>query len=212
MRARELKVYESFLRVRVFVTGLPSTDTAAFRNALGALTREIDMLGRHAATQEWAPMTTRADVARQQDLIDRLLREHMAMIVTITRAQMDPTSPVELASMFRMPRGRVSVSRALLLSDTMMRMAEPFSDLLIASGMPRDWLARFDAARTALEATTTRRASTVIARTTATKGVEVALGRGRLAVDRLDALLRAAHGRDEGIMMAWRGVKRVHAV
>jgi hypothetical protein len=211
MRARELRVYESFRRIRVFITGLRSTDTRAFRLALGALNREIDMLARHAVTQEWAPATTREEVARQKDLVDRLLREHMAPLVTTARAQMDPSSDVALRSAFRMPRGGVSVHRALLLSDTMMRIAEPFSDLFIAEGLPRDWLARFEAARSALEATTVRRAGTVVARSTATQGVATALRRGRLAVNRLDALMRSAHRRDEGILKAWRGAKRVHA-
>jgi len=210
MRARQWKTFESLLRVRESLTHMAPRGDATFGNALGALDAAIDTLHRLAATQHSAPASTRAEAARQKDLIDRLLRDHMAPIVAITRSLTGPGRDAALATMFRMPRGRVTVLRALVLSDVMMLTAQPFSDLLVAEGMPPDWLTRFAATREELERTRPRRANASRAKTEATAGIDAALRRGRLAVARLDALMRAAYRRDDSILIAWRRTKRVH--
>ena len=210
MRARQWRSFDSLVRVRVFLTELAPRGRLSFDDALGKLDEAIATLREFAANQYSAPVLTREEAARQRALIRRILRDHMAPIVTITRSQMEPGKDPALPTMFRMPRGRVTVVRAIVISDAMMVQAAPLSDLLIAEGMPSDWLARFKAARDALVRSQPRRARASITGSTATAGIEVALRRGRLALARLDALMRATYRRDEAMLAAWRQVKRVH--
>ncbi|MCC7002157.1 MAG: hypothetical protein IT357_08385 [Gemmatimonadaceae bacterium] len=209
MRARQWRSFDSLVRVRVFLTELVPRGTLSFGHALGKLDEAIATLRGFAANQYSAPARTRAEAARQKDLISRLLVDHMAPIVTITRSQMEPEKDPALPTMFRMPRGRVTVVRAIVISDAMMVQAAPLSDLLIAEGMPPDWLARFKEARDALVASQPRRAKASITGRTATAGIEVALRRGRLALGRLDALMRATYHGDDAMLAAWRQAKRV---
>lgn len=209
MRARQWRSFESLVRVRVFLTELSPRGKLSFDHALGKLDEAIATLRGFAANQYTAPARTREEAARQKELISRLLVDHMAPIVTITRSQMGPGKDAALPTMFRMPRGRVTVVRAIVVSDAMMVQAAPLSDLLIAEGMPPDWLARFKAARDALVRSQPRRARASITGSAATAGIEVALRRGRLALGRLDALMRATYRRDEAMLAAWRQVKRV---
>jgi hypothetical protein len=209
MRARQWRSFESLVRVRVFLTELAPRGTLSFDHALGKLDEAIATLRGFAASQYTAPAQTRAEAARQKELISKLLLDHMAPIVTITRSQMEPGKDPALPTMFRMPRGRVTVVRAIVIADAMMVQAAPFSDLLIAEGMPPDWLARFKAARDALVQSQPRRARASITGKSATAGIEVALRRGRLALGRLDALVRATYRRDEAMLAAWRQAKRV---
>lgn len=209
MRARQWRSFESLVRARVFVRELAPQGRLSFDDALGKLDEAIATLRALAASQYATPARTRAEVARQKDLISRLLVDHMAPIVTITRAQIEPGQDAVLPTMFRMPRGRVTVVRAIVLSDVMMEMAEPWSDLLIAHGMPRDWRARFKATRDALAQSQPQRARIAIAGRGATAEVEVALRRGRLALSRVDALMRATYAREHPILLSWRQAKRV---
>lgn len=210
MRARQWRSFDSLVRVRVFLTELAPRGRLSFDDALGKLDEAIATLRDFAANQYSAPVQTRDEAARQKELISRILRDHMAPIVTITRAQMEPGKDPALPAMFRMPRGRVTVVRAIVISDAMMVQAAPLSDLLIAKGMPPDWLAEFKAARDALVHSQPRRARASITGKRATAGIEVALRRGRLALGRLDALMRATYQGDDAMMAAWRQAKRVH--
>lgn len=209
MRARQWRSFDSLVRVRVFITEVAPRGRLSFDHALGKLDEAIATLRGFAANQYSAPALTRAEAALQKELIRRLLVDHMAQIVTITRSQMGPGKDVALQSMFRMPRGRVTVVRAIVLSDAMMVQAAPLSDLLIAEGMPPDWLARFKEARDALVHSQPRRARASMTGSTATAGIEVALKRGRLALGRLDALMRATYRRGDPVLAAWRQAKRV---
>lgn len=202
-------MFESLVRVRVFLRELAPRGPLSFDHALGKLDEAIATLRGFAANQHSAPVRTREEAARQKELISRLLVDHLAPIVTITRSQMGPGQDVALQTMFRMPRGRVTMLRAIVLADAMMVQAAPLSDLLIAEGMLPDWLARFKEARDALVRSQPQRARASITGKTATAGIEVALKRGRLALARLDALMRATYRRDDAMLASWRQVKRV---
>ena len=80
----------------------------------------------------------------------------------------------------------------------------------IANGLPADFLARFTSARNELEATQSGRATLVGTHVGARAGMQVQIRRGRGALDRLDAVVRAAFDGDEETLAKWRNAKRVH--
>lgn len=71
-------------------------------------------------------------------------------------------------------------------------------------------LTQLQAARDTLERIMGERATQIGTHVAAQAGLEVQLRRGRRAVERLDALVRASFRGNEMTLGAWRVVKRVH--
>ncbi|MBK7908653.1 MAG: hypothetical protein IPJ78_19180 [Gemmatimonadetes bacterium] len=74
---------------------------------------------------------------------------------------------------------------------------------------PADFLAQFANARAALQQVTTERTVQRGAHKSARAIMPVQLVRGRRAVERMDAIVRASYAREPGVLAAWRSAKRV---
>ena len=180
-----------------------------YRGAQEVLDEVLPRAFAHAGSQLAGPALHRGVVRRQRQLMGRLRDRHMRPLVTVARAQIEPDSDVRLPAAFRMPSARLGVTRLLQACDGMMEAAVPFEAALIAHGLPADFLVRFLEARDELERTRTRRAECTSSHIGARMGLAVELRRGRRAVDRLDAVVRAAFEDDEAVLTAWRSAKRV---
>jgi hypothetical protein len=134
----------------------------------------------------------------------------MRPIVTTARAHIEPGADVRVPVALRMPNVPLSATRMLAACDGMIEAARQFEAVLVAEGLPVDFLAQFADARDALARGMERRATHVGTHIAARAGLKVQLRRGRLAVDRLDAIVRASFRGDEMTLAVWRGTKRVH--
>jgi len=211
MFAKQKQVLDSFVRVREFVDAHPVVGGRLRADPAREMFDDALRRARaHAGTQEGAPGLGRAELLRQQWLVRCLKDDYMRPIVTIARAQIDPGSNVGLRAALRMPASRLSVQHMLQACDAMIETARPFEALLIAHGMPVDFLARFKSACDELAQGMGTRAGLTTAHVMARKGLQVELSRARLAVDRLDAVVRAAFRGEEALLKAWRAAKRVH--
>lgn len=210
MNAKQEQVLGSFVRVRSFLDATPLTGMIDAARAREMLDDALQRAREHVATQEAAPASGRAALRRQQDIVERIKDEHMRPMVTIARSQMEPGADVGLSAGLRMPTGKLGLQELLQWCDGMLEMVRPFEALFIAGGMPADFLARFAAAREELVRSMHTRARLTTAHVAARKGLQVELRRARLAVDRLDALVRACYRRDEAVLSVWRSTKRVH--
>jgi hypothetical protein len=210
MQTKQKQVWESFFRVRAILAAHPPSGSQAFGVAMRVFDAVLARLREHGATQSSALALRRAESARLEQLIRRLRDRHMRPIVTTARAELDAGSDVRLPEALRMPATKLGVTRMLQASDGMIEAATPFSATLIARGLPVDFLQRFRLARNELELSAARHATLHGAYLAAGKGLQVELRRGRLEVDRLDALLRASFEGDEAVLAAWRAAKRVH--
>ena len=94
----------------------------------------------------------------------------------------------------------------------MIEAARQFEAVFVANGLPADFLAQFAAARNELERLTGGRATQVCTHVAARTGLQVQMRRGRRAVDRLDAIVRASFRGDDVVLTTWRAAKRVHQV
>ena len=74
----------------------------------------------------------------------------------------------------------------------MIEAARPFEAVLLANGLPAEFPAEFASARDALERVTGSRATQISTHVAARAGLQVQLLRGRRAVERLDAIVRAS--------------------
>lgn len=210
MYATQKQVLESFVRVRAFLEAHPATGRLTYAAAQSMLDDALQPIRTYAGQQVSGRVLSRSELARQQQLIRRLRDEHMRPIVTIARAQIEPESDAGLPAAFRLPRFTWVVTKVLQASDGMIEVARSFEAVFLAQGMPPDFLARFQEARDELARVFAARAALIGTHVGARAGLPVELRRGRRAVDRLDAVVRAAYGGDEAMLAAWRAAKRVH--
>ena len=209
METRQRRVLDSFERVRTFLAEHPASGTLTYASAREMLEDVITRLRALASTQYLGRAQSRAETRRQADRADALLSEFIRPIVTIARAQLEPTSDVGLPAGLRMPKLPLNPSQLRTVCDGMMEAAREHEALLIANGLPADFLAQFATACVALDRCTNGRAAQRDAHVAARKGLAVQLQRGRRAVERLDAIVRAAFRRDSATLGAWRVAKRL---
>lgn len=211
MKSDQKQSLESFVRVRGFLDAHPVPGPLSYGDALVTLDDAMARIRTYAGTQLTGRDLGRGEVRRQQQLIQQLLDRHMRPIVTVAKAQIEPGSDVRMPAALRMPRNGIGVTRVLQASDGMIEAARPFEATLIAHGLPADFLARFTAARDALEQQSGGRVAHLTAHVAARAGLAVQFRRGRRAVARLDAIVRASFD-DEATLASWRAARRVRAV
>lgn len=210
MYAKQKQTLDSFVRIRAFTEAHPATGLLTYGRALEMFDDAHEQCRRHAATQVSGRALSRGAQRQERELVARIMDRHMRPIVTIALAQVDPDSDVRLPAAFRMPKASLGATKMLARCDAMIEMAGEFEAVMIEEGLPADFVAQFAAARAELAASTERRATLRDAHVGARHGLPVALRRARLAVNRLDAVVRVAFSGDETVLAAWRTLKRVH--
>ena len=208
METRQRQVLDAFERVRTFLDEHPASGVLTYASAQEMLDDVITRLRALASTQYRGRAESRAETRRQADQVELLVDQHIRPIVTIARAQIEPTSDVGLPAGLRMPKLPLNASQLLTVCDAMMEAARTNEAVFIANGLPADFLAQFASARRVLDRLTSGRTAQRGAHVAARKGLDVQLRRGRRAVERLDAIVRAAFRRDPATLGAWRGAKR----
>ena len=209
METRQRQVVEAFQRVRTFLDEHPAKGTLSYTSALAMLDDVIEKVRSLASMEYRGREVSRAETRRQAEQLQVLVDEHIRPIVTIARAQIESQSDVGLPAGLRMPSLPLNPSKAVTVCDGMLEAARPHEVLFVANGLPADFLAQFANARNELERLTGGRATQVGAHKAARSGLPVQMVRGRRAVERVDAIVRASYRRDPGVLGAWRSAKRV---
>ena len=210
MNQRQQQLMDSLVRVRAFLDAHPLAGMVNASSARQMLDEVEQRVRACAGAQHTGLDSSRMEVRRQEDLIAQLLDQFIRPIVTIARAQLEPESDVGLPAGLRMPKLPIGPTRVLAMCDGMIASARPHEAVFIANGMPADFLERFATARNALERVMVGRATQVGVHVAARAGLEVQLRRGRRALDRVDAIVRASFRGNEAVLATWRGARRVH--
>ena len=209
MYKRQKQVMDSLVRVRAFLDAHPAAGRLTYASAREMLDDVVQRLRVYAGAQHTGRDTSRMELRRQEDQIALLLDGHIRPIVTIARAQIEPGSDVGLPDGLRMPKLPLGPTKFIAVCDGMIEAARPHEAVFVANGLPADFLAQFASARTALERVMGGRATQVGTHVAARAGLQVQLRRGRRAVERLDAIVRASFRGDVAILTYWHGAKRV---
>lgn len=209
MEKRQQQVVESFQRVRAFTEEHPAKGTLSYTSSVAMLDDVLEKVRSLASMEYRGREVSRAETRRQADQLRVLVDEHIRPIVTIARAQIEAQSDVGLPAGLRMPPLPLNPSKAVTVCDGMLEAARPHEVLFVANGLPADFLAQFANARNELERLTSGRTTQVGAHKAARSLLPVQLMRGRRAVERVDAIVRASYRRDPGVLVAWRSAKRV---
>ena len=212
MIAMQKQLLETFVRVQAFTVAHPVTGPLSYGTAPETLNEVVPRIREHASMQ----LTGRARSRAERHVMARLVRQlrvrHMRPIAAIARAQFGSDSNERMPVAIKMPPAGLGVTRVLQACGSMITAARPFEAVFIANGLPADFLARCTAVRDELEAMLSERAAMVGAHVGARAGLAVEIRRGRNAVDRLDAVVKAAFDGDEETLAKWRAAKRVHQV
>ena len=201
---------DSLVRVRSFLDAHPTAGALSYASAREMLDDTIQRLREFAGAQVSGTELSRAEVRRQADQIALIYDRYMRPLVTTARAHLETESDVGLPAALRMPKSNIGPTKVLAACDGMLEAARQFEAVFVANGLPADFLAQFVAARDTLERVMGSRATQIGTHIAARAGLEVQLRRGRRAVDRLDAIVRASFRGDQMTLSAWRVVKRVH--
>jgi len=212
MNRQQKQRMDSFVRVRSFLDANPVKGTLSYTSAREMLEDVVQRTREYAGAQVSGRELSRAEVRRQADQIASIFDRHMRPIVTIAKSQIAPESDVGLPAALRMPRTPIGPTKLLAACDGMIEAARQFEAVFIANGLPADFLAQFASARNALDRVMGERATQIGTHVAARAGLQVQLRRGRRAVERLDAIVRASFRGDAMTLSAWRGAKRVHLV
>lgn len=210
MIAKQKQMLETFVRVRAFVAAHPVTGPLSYGSAPETLDEVVPRVREHAGVQITGRALSSAELRVQAKLVKQLIVRHMRPIAAIARAQIEPEQNERMPAAIKMPRAGIGVTKILQASDGMIAAARPFEAVFIANGLPADFLARFTAVRDELEGMLGNRAALVGTHVGARAGLQLQIRRGRSAIDRLDAVVRAAFDGDVETLAKWRAAKRVH--
>ncbi|MCC7001285.1 MAG: hypothetical protein IT357_03940 [Gemmatimonadaceae bacterium] len=210
MIAQQKQLVETFVRVQAFVVANPVTGPLSYGTAPATLDEVVPLIREHAGVQLTGRALSRAELRVQGKLIKQLFVRHMRPIATIARTQIGPDANDRLPVVIKMPRTGIGVTKILQACDSMIAAARPYEAVFIANGLPADFLARFIAVRNELEGMLGDRAAMVGQHVGARAALAVQIRRGRNAVDRLDAVVKAAFDGDAETLAKWRAAKRVH--
>jgi hypothetical protein len=185
---------------------LPQVADSGARHRLDELVGELD-----GFVTEQAGNTIQAQGATRKlhALRQVLLRDHMAPIVSIARAELAGTP--ELVSIRRLPRGTPSVEKLAAAAEGMAREADLHAAVFIRAGLPHDFVMRLTAAAEAVVDAASQRTLRRGRASGATVGLKGRLAAGRRVVDVLDTFVRTATHDDPALLAHWRSVRAVHA-
>jgi hypothetical protein len=143
----------------------------------------IAVLSGHASDQTGSNLAAQGATLKQRALREALLRDHMAPISRVARADLPVT--VELEP-FKMPQGKPTVERLAAAATGMAKASTPFASVFDSAGLPLDFVAQLKAATDAMLASGTDRMQRRGLRTGATQGLRQKLSTGRRIVHVLD--------------------------
>jgi hypothetical protein len=198
---------ESLRAVQTFLNAhADKLDGVVKTGARQRLSDAIAALSGHATGQTGSHLAAQGATQKKRQLRGALIRDHMAPIARVARA--DLPSTVELRP-FKMPRGRPTAEKLVALATGMGAAAQPFSDVFTSAGLPVDFITQLSEAADALVGTIASRANSRGSRTQATQGLKTSLSEGRRIVHILDAFVQTALVNDPALLANWNLVKRV---
>lgn len=210
MQTAQGSVLESLRAVQSFLDA-NATKLAGVVNtgARQKLDDAIAELSTHTAEQSGSNLAAQGATQKKTALRQVLLRDHMAPIARIAKADLPVT--VELEP-FRMPKGKPSVEKLAALAYGMAKAAEPFTGVFTSAGLPADFVAQLNGAADAMVMAVNDRTQSRGKRGGATTGLKKKLTAGRKIVHVLDAFVKSALQADPALLANWNLVKRVKKV
>ena len=210
MQSRQANMLQSLRAVDAFLTAHADTlGDVVNSGTRKRLAKTISSLETTVADQAGSSVVARGGTQRYRALRQTLIRDHMAPIARMARADLPPTPEVDA---LRMPRPNWSAERLAAAAHGMAEAATPFAPELVAAGLRSDFIDRLTAAADAMVQALSDRAQNRGRLSGATKGLATTLVSARRLVGVIDALVTSTLVDDPALLAHWNGVKRVRRV
>jgi hypothetical protein len=210
MQSRQGNMLQSLRAVEEFLdTNAAALDDVVNTGARRKLATLITALDATVTEQAGSSVVSQGGTRRYHALRTALLRDHMAPIARMARADLPATPEVEA---LRMPKSNWSATRLAAAAHGMAVAAEPFRQRFVDAGLPADFVERLTEAADAMVQSLSDRAQHRGRLSGATKGLQSTLASGRKLVAVIDALVASKLADDPALLANWRKVKRVRRV
>jgi hypothetical protein len=210
MQSRQGNMLQSLRAVEDFLTAHADTlDEVVNSGTRKKLVKTIAELETTVADQAGSSVVAQGGTKRYRALRQALIRDHMAPIARMARADLPPMPEVDA---LRMPRPNWSAERLAAAAHGMAEAATPYSAEFVKAGLRADFIERLTAAADAMVQALSDRAQNRGRLSGATKGLATTLASARRLVDVVDALVKSAVSDDPALLAHWKGVKRVRRV
>jgi hypothetical protein len=197
----------SLVNVRAFLTendaSLPGVNSTGARNKLDTSIQELE---EHVASQTGHALSAKGTTRRQRTLRRELLRDQMAPIALIAKAELTGTPEI---GPLMMPRGKPGTERLVGAAQGMAQAAAPHTAVFVANGLPADFGERLIAKAAELRDSLTTRANSRAKVKGVTLGLHARLVSARRTVHILDAFVRTALKDNPTLLGTWNRIKRV---
>ncbi len=210
MQSRQGNLLQSLRAVEDFLAANAATlDDVVKTGTRKKLAQTIAALESTVAEQAGTSVIAKGGTNRYLALRLALVRDHMAPIARIARAELPPTPEMNA---LRMPKSTWKMERLAAAAHGMAQAAEPYTAEFVEAGLDPDFIAQLTAAANAMVRSVSDRTQTRGRLTGATKGLATTLAAGRKLVDAIDALVTSALAHDPATLANWKRVKRVRRI
>jgi hypothetical protein len=207
MDARQQRALASLERVRDFLDDLSTAGLVpADDGQRQSLAERIGQIRAAAETLARVRDESPAEVRRVRELRRALASDHVLRVTRVARTVLFPVDVDD--GLLRPPTRRLSPAALVKIARALADAVTPHRPLFLEAGLPADFVEQLRAAADAYRAAMDARAEHRRQRARAAAQLREELGRGRVLLGRIDALLTVLL-RDDRIRLAeWRRVKR----
>lgn len=210
MEAYQANLLQSLRAVEEFLSSnADRLDGVVNTGARQKLTETIAALDAHVVEQAGSTLVSQGATRRNRALRHALVRDHMAPIARMARAQLPP---VPEGDALRAPRPSWSIERLHAAAHGMAEATAPHRAEFVMAGLREDFVEALTAAADAMVESVSDRAQSRGRVSGATKGLRTSLASGRKLVGVIDALLASVLAEDPALLASWKSVKRVRRI
>jgi hypothetical protein len=207
MKTHDDRVSQMLRGVEGWVDAHPTLLPAEAANQVETLRGVNQRLAQYVIDQEQHDRARSGATVNIQQLRHDLRQDHLVPIATMARSVVTITPELEVA--LRVPRIEADNAKLLASANAIAAIGEAHKDVLVQHGLPTTFVDELRAEAAELQTAVDGRRQAQSSRVGATKSIAVELKAGRLAVQRLDVVLRRTLRAQPGLLAEWQNTKRV---
>ena len=214
MNGYDERLLQSFRRTKgffgergVLITATGTGPQPALAQQVTAFGVALDAIEAAAADQETAVRTRRGATADARILRRALFHGHFAPIARVSLSAIPDVVKMEEA--LRMPQSRINRERTLAVAEAMAMAGEQYKAVLVAKGLPADFVEQLRTAADAYKAAIDAQGQAVGSRRGATERLRQAKSAGRRTRNAITALLKRELAADPAALAEFKQLTRV---
>ena len=208
------RVIQGFNRGQAWFVGRTELTAPNGTGLEPALSKQVTALGQAvvaietaASDEDVAARETKGAAAEIRKAYAEL-RKELSVVASVSKVAIPEA--VKITEALRVPRGRISHGRVLVVADAMAQEVVKYQAELVAAGLPAGFMEQLRLKAAALRAAINARGMAVAGRRGAAQRVKEAHAAGRLAFDTIGSLLGHHLSDDPALYAEWQQLRRVN--